>query len=97
MANIKSSQKDVVKAEKNRQRNAAYRSRVRTAIKKVAADCAKKDLTKAEADLKEAVSVIDRSYSLGIQKQNTTNRQKTRVYRMVNELKASLASASAAE
>lgn len=94
MANIKSSQHDVIRSEKRRQRNASEKSRVRTAIKKVALDCKNKDLTKAEVDVKEAVSVIDRSYSKGIQKRNTTNRQKTRVLHMVNDLRTELNTAS---
>lgn len=88
MAQIKSEKKDILTNEKNNQRNAAYKSRVRTAIKKVESDVEKKDAEKAEADLKIALGLIDRSLGLGIQKQNTVNRQKAHVYAAYNKLKA---------
>jgi len=86
MANIKSSQKDIIKSEINRQRNVSYKSKLRTAIKKVEKDVEAGDLAKAKEDLKVAVSIIDRSYSLHIQKKNTVNRQKRHVANVVNEL-----------
>ncbi len=91
MANTKSAQRDIITSRKAHLRNAAFKSQVRTAIKRVALDVEKKDLAKAEADLKLACSVIDRSYSLGIQKKNTIGRQKARVYADVNGLRAALA------
>ncbi len=97
MANTKSAQKEIITSRKAHLRNASYKSQVRTAIKRVTKDCEKKDLAKAEADLRLALSVIDRSYSLHIQKLNTVNRQKGRVYRMVNALRAELDASAKAE
>lgn len=88
MANIKASQKEIVKSEANRQRNIAYKSKLRTAVKKVQKDVDAGDLEKAKADLKVAVSIIDRSYSLHIQKKNTINRQKKHVNKIVNDFES---------
>ena len=49
---------------------------------------AAKDLEKAEALLKEAFKVIDKSYSDGVQPQNTVARQKASLQKLVNTLKA---------
>ena len=97
MAQIKSEKKDIISNEKNRLRNVSYKSALRTAIKKVEQDAARKDLAKAEADLKIALGFIDRSKGLGIQKENTVNRQKARAYAVVNKLKAELAAADKTE
>lgn len=86
MANIKSSEKDIIKSEANRQRNISYKNKLRTAVKKVQKDVDAGDLEKAKEDLKVAISIIDRSYSLHIQKKNTVNRQKKHVARIVNDL-----------
>lgn len=91
MANIKSAQKDIIKSKSNALRNKSYKSMLRTAIKRVQQDVEAKNLEAAEKDLKVAISIIDRSRSLHIQKLNTTNRQKARVHRMVNGLKADAA------
>lgn len=88
MANIKSSEKDIIKSEANRQRNISYKNKLRTAVKKVQKDVDAGDLEKAKEDLKVAISIIDRSYSLHIQKKNTVNRQKRHVANIVNNLEA---------
>ena len=93
MANHKSSQKDILTSRKAALRNRSYKSQVRTAIKRVYRDVEKKDLAKAEIDLRLACSIIDRTRSKHIQALNTTNRQKKRVYDMVNKLAAELKSA----
>ena len=74
MANIKSQKKRILTNERNRQANVAFRSKMRTSIKKVKAACEKKDLALAEQLLPLAVSLIDKSVKEGIQKQNTASR-----------------------
>lgn len=96
MANHKSSEKDVITSRKAALRNRSYKSQVRTAIKRVSRDVEKKDLAKAEADLKLAVSIIDRTRAKHVQALNTTNRQKGRVYDMVNKLRAEVGAQEAA-
>ena len=89
MANIKSQKKRILTNERNRQANVAFRSKMRTSIKKVKAACEKKDL--AEQLLPLAVSLIDKSVKEGIQKQNTASRQKSSLMLAVNALKAAAA------
>ena len=87
MANIKSQIKRIGTNEKARQRNASPKSRIRTAAKKVRLAVEKKDLENAQLLLKQAVSLIDKSVSDGIQHRNTANRQKAELARLVNSLK----------
>lgn len=87
MANIKSQIKRIGTNEKARQRNASAKSRIRTAAKKVRLAVEKKDLENAQLLLKQAVSLIDKSVSDGIQHRNTANRQKAELARLVNSLK----------
>lgn len=89
MANIKSSQKDILTNQKNNLRNKSYKSRVRTAMKKVRVDVEKKaERSVVEAHAREAISLIDRSVRMGIQKPNTGNRQKSQVWRLLNSVEA---------
>ncbi len=76
MPRIKSAKKRVDVAERNRQRNMAVKSAVRTAIKKVfsGADAA----TRAES-LKQAFSMLDSAVLKGIIHKNTAARYKSRM------------------
>jgi len=87
MANIKSQIKRVETNEKARVRNASAKSAMRTAVKKVKAAVEAKDLVKAESLLNEAVRLIDKSVSDGIQHQNTAARQKGELQRLINSIK----------
>lgn len=85
MANIKSAQKDILTNQKNNLRNKSYKSQVRTAMKKVRVDVEKKaDKEVLEADFRKAISLIDRSVRMGIQKQNTGIRQKGQMWNLYN-------------
>ncbi len=82
MPRIKSAKKRVEVAERNRQRNVAFKSAIRTAVKKVltAAEAAER-----EGNLKEAYSLIDRAVLKGILHKNTAARYKSRVARHVQK------------
>lgn len=87
MANIKSEQKDILTNEKNRLRNKSYKSQVRTAMKKVRVDVEKKvERATLDADFQHAISLIDRSVRMGIQKPNTGNRQKGQMWKIYNSV-----------
>lgn len=88
MAQIKSQKKRILTNEKARVKNAAAKSAMRTAIKKVKKACDEKDLAAAKASLPIAISLIDKSVSDGVQKLNTANRQKCSLNRLVNSLEA---------
>jgi ribosomal protein S20 len=88
MANIKSQQKRILTNEKSRLANASFKSKMRTAIKKVNAAVANKDLELATSLLPEAVALIDKSVKEGVQQLNTASRQKSALMKAVNSLKA---------
>ena len=66
MANIKSQVKRIKTNEKANARNSALKSALRTASKKVRLAVEAKDLAKAETALREAVALIDKSVSKGV-------------------------------
>lgn len=80
--------KRILTNEKAHVANSQQKSAVRTSIKKVKLAVEAKDLAKAEELLAKATSLIDKSVSDGIQKQNTANRQKASLNKLVNTLRA---------
>lgn len=90
MAQIKSQKKRILTNDKARLANAARRSEMRTASKKVVKAVETKNLEEAKLLLCKAVSLIDHSVSTGLQKQNTANRQKSQLAHLVNSLEAEL-------
>lgn len=86
MPNIKSAQKRVKVSERNRLRNLAIKSALKTSVKKVY-ESIKKDA--GEEKIKEAVSkaykVIDKAVSKGVIHKNTAARRKSRLTRHVNK------------
>lgn len=88
MAQIKSQKKRIITNEKARLANASAKSRLRTASKKVVKAVDEKNLEAAKALLKDAVSLIDASVSSGLQHQNTADRQKSHLAKLVNGLQA---------
>ena len=75
MANIKSAKKRVLIAEANRQRNAAFKTSIKTALKKA--------LALAEGDDKEALNA---AISKGILHKNTAARKKSRLVLAIKKL-----------
>ncbi len=80
MPQIKSAKKRVQVAERNRQRNIAYKSAIRTAIKKVLVAVENnEDAAQVQECLKKAFSLIDRAVLKGILHKNTAARYKSRL------------------
>lgn len=86
MANIKQQKKRILTNEKARVRNVSYKSKLRTAMKKVRVACEAGDAAKATEALKVAFSVIDRAVVKGIEKRETGARQKSNLQNLVNKL-----------
>lgn len=85
MANIKSAQKRVDVAERNRLRNVSIKSAVKTAVRKVlevAKSATQEEITSA---LNKAYSVIDKAVSKGVIHRNTAARKKSRITRHINK------------
>lgn len=86
MANIASAKKRARQAVKNRERNVAQRSMIRTTIKKVVKAVAAKDKAAAEAAYQEMVPVIDRYADKGQIHKNKAARHKSRLLEHIRAL-----------
>ncbi len=84
MPNIKSAKKRVLVSEANNQRNKAYRSALRTAVKKADAAIESKDANAAEA-VKVAVKKIDQAASKGILHKNNAAHKKSALVTRLNK------------
>ncbi len=81
---IKSGIKRVEIAERNRQRNVAVKSAVKTRIKRVQTALAGDDQALTADLLKVAISAIDRAARKGILHPNTAARRKSRLVKALN-------------
>lgn len=86
MANTAQARKRARQAEKHRQRNAAQRSTLRTAMKKVLKAAAAGDKTAAVDAYKKAVPAIDRAAGKGLIHANKAARHKSRLNARVKAL-----------
>lgn len=84
MPNIKSAKKRVLISEVNYQRNKAYRSALRTAIKK--ADAAiESNSADANETVKVAVKKLDQAAAKGILHRNAVARKKSQLAKALNK------------
>ncbi len=90
MANIKSSKKRILTAERNYNRNVAVKSEIKTAVKKVLvlAQAKEKDPEAIKSALSLAYKLCDKAVSKGILHKNTASRKKSRLTVAVNKLMA---------
>jgi small subunit ribosomal protein S20 len=79
LANIKSAKKRARQAVKRNERNTGARSALRTAIKKVVKAIELKDKAGAEAALRSAEPILDRSGARGLVHKNKVARHKSRL------------------
>lgn len=90
MANTKSAQKRIRSDERKRVRNQAYRSQVKTAIKK--AETLISTGKGNDAEVRAAISLLDKAASKGIIHRNNAARRKSRL--VAKQVKANTASAA---
>ena len=88
MANIKSAKKRILIAEKNRIRNVAFKTSIKTAVKKVLELANGEDKDALNASLSKAYQLCDKAVSKGILHKNTAARKKSRLTKAVNKLQA---------
>ncbi len=90
MANIKSAKKRILVAQRNYERNVAFKSSIKTAVKKalVLAEAKEKDLDAIKSALSEAYKLCDKAVSKGILHKNTAARKKSRLTVAINKLTA---------
>ncbi len=86
MAHSKSARKRIEIAERNRLRNQAVKSRVKTIVKKVLTAVEAKDAEAAKVALVVAYKELDKAVSKGILKKNTVSRKKSRLAAQVNAI-----------
>ncbi len=86
MANIKSAKKRILVTETKTARNKAIKSKVKTAIKKVDAAIAKKDIAEAKPLLVAAISEINRAATKGVYHKKTASRKISRLTKAVNAI-----------
>jgi len=86
VAKSKTPAKRARRAEANRLRNKAYKTRLKTAINKYEASLATADTEAAQGSLLQVTSLIDKSVSKGILHKNTAARKKSALARKFNAL-----------
>ena len=88
MANIKSSKKRVLIAERNRQRNVAFKSSIKTAVKKVLELSTGEEKVALSTALSKVYQLCDKAVSKGVLHKNTAARKKSRLTRALNKIQA---------
>jgi small subunit ribosomal protein S20 len=88
MANTKSAEKRIRQNIKQRERNRAHRSRLRTAVKKLRTVIASGDAAQAQEILPGTLSVIDATAQKKVIHVNAASRTKSRLSAQVAALKA---------
>jgi small subunit ribosomal protein S20 len=78
MANIKSQEKRIIQDERNRQRSMNIRTRMRTLMKQARLATEAKE-AQAEAQVRAAISAIDRAVSKGVLHRNAAARKKSQL------------------
>ena len=79
MANIKSAKKRILTAERNRLRNVAFKSSIKTAVKKVVKLASEKNIDALKLELSNLYKLCDKAVSKGILHKNTAARKKSQL------------------
>ena len=86
MANIKSAKKRVLIAERNRVRNVAFKTSIKTALKKVLELAKSEDTEALNAAVSRAYQLCDKAVSKGVLHKNTAARKKSRLVLAVKRI-----------
>ena len=79
MANIKSAKKRVLIAERNRIKNVAFKTSIKTAVKKVLELAKAEDKDSLKSAMSKAYQLCDKAVSKGVLHKNTAARKKSRL------------------
>ena len=88
MANIKSAKKRVLVAKRNEERNVAFKSSIKTAVKKALALATSEDKEALSKALSKVYQLCDKAVSKGILHKNTAARKKSRLTVAINKLQS---------
>ena len=86
MANKKSEKKRVLIAEANRQRNVAFKTSIKTALKKALALAEGEDKDALNSAISKVYQLCDKAVSKGILHKNTAARKKSRLVLAIKKL-----------
>lgn len=86
MANHKSALKRARQSETRRLRNRGYKTRIKNAVKDVRSAVADNAPEQAQAKLRTAVSILQKTASKGVIKRQTASRKISRLSRQVHQL-----------
>ena len=86
MANIKSAKKRVLIAEANRQRNVAFKTSIKSAVKKALALAVESDKEALNSAVSKVYQLCDKAVSKGILHKNTAARKKSRLVLAIKKL-----------
>lgn len=86
MANIKSSKKRILIAARNAERNVAFKSSIKTAVKKVLTLAAAEDKEALATAVSKVYQLCDKAVGKGILHKNTAARKKSRLTIALNKL-----------
>ena len=85
MANIKSAKKRVLIAEANRVRNVAFKTSIKTAVKKALALATGEDKEALNSAVSKVYQLCDKAVSKGILHKNTAARKKASLAKLLNK------------
>ena len=88
MANIKSAKKRVLIAQRNTERNVAFKTSIKTAVKKVLACAQSEDRAELNALLAKVYQLCDKAAGKGILHKNTAARKKSRLVLAIKKMEA---------
>jgi small subunit ribosomal protein S20 len=83
VANIKSSKKDILVNERNRQRNLKYKTLIKTVIKKSLGAIESQAENRVDV-VKQALRTLDKTVSKGVLHKKAAARRKSRIARALN-------------
>ena len=86
MANIKSAKKRVLIAEANRVKNVAFKTSIKTAVKKALALATEEDKDALNGAISKVYQLCDKAVSKGILHKNTAARKKSRLVLAIKKL-----------
>jgi small subunit ribosomal protein S20 len=88
MANIKSAKKRVLIAERNRVKNVAFKTSIKTALKKALELANADDKDALNTAISKAYQLCDKAVSKGILHKNTAARKKSRLVLAIKRIQA---------
>ncbi len=88
MANIKSAKKRVLVAQRNNERNTAFKTSIKTAVKKALAAAKNNEEDVLKSALSNVYKLCDKAAGKGILHKNTAARKKSRLTIAINKLLA---------